>query len=59
MGNFERLCLRVAESEPTIEQYYEYGTRGQDQHGIDLLTRNRNDGVYGSTSARKLRHLVR
>jgi NACHT domain-containing protein len=42
--NFERLCLRVVESESTIEQCYEYGTRGQDQYGIDLLARNRNDG---------------
>jgi len=42
--NFERLCLRVVESESTIEQCYEYGTRGQDQHGIDLLARNLNDG---------------
>jgi NACHT domain-containing protein len=42
--NFERLCLRVVESESMIEQCYEYGTRGQDQHGIDLLARNRNDG---------------
>jgi hypothetical protein len=42
--NFERLCLRVVESESTIEQCYEFGTRGQDQHGIDLLARNRIDG---------------
>lgn len=42
--NFERLCLRVVESESTIEQCHEYGTRGQDQHGIDLLARNRIDG---------------
>jgi hypothetical protein len=42
--NFERLCLRVIESESTIEQCLEYGTRGQDQHGIDLLARNRNHG---------------
>ncbi len=42
--NFERLCLRVVESESTVEQCYEYGTRGQDQHGIDLLARNRNNG---------------
>jgi restriction endonuclease len=42
--NFERLCLRIVESESTIEQCYEYGTRGQDQHGIDLLARNRVDG---------------
>lgn len=42
--NFERLCLRVVESKSTIEQCHEYGTRGQDQHGIDLLARNRVDG---------------
>jgi hypothetical protein len=43
--NFERLCLRVVESEANIEQCLEYGDRGQDQHGIDLLSRNRDDGM--------------
>src|ERR1700690_1238745 len=42
--NFERLCLRTVESASTIEQCFEYGTRGQDQDGIDLLARNRTDG---------------
>jgi len=43
--NFERLCLRVIETEAIVEQCLEYGTRGQDQHGIDLLARNRTDGA--------------
>ncbi len=54
--NFERLCLRVVESESTIiEQCYEYGTRGQDQHGIDLLARNRNDGNVSVYQCKKVR----
>ncbi|WP_158750570.1 NACHT domain-containing NTPase [Acidobacterium sp. S8] len=43
--NFERLCLRVVEAEATVEQCLEYGVRGQDQQGIDLLSRHRTDGI--------------
>ena len=53
--NFERLCLRVVESESTIEQCHEYGTRGQDQHGIDLLARNRNDGSISVYQCKRVR----
>jgi hypothetical protein len=35
--NFERLCLRIVESASTIEQCYEYGTRGQNQQASILL----------------------
>lgn len=53
--NFERLCLRVVESESTIEQCYEYGTRGQDQHGIDLLARNRVGGNVSVYQCKKVK----
>jgi hypothetical protein len=53
--NFERLCLRVVESESMIEQCYEYGTRGQDQHGIDLLARNRNDGSASAYQCKRVK----
>lgn len=53
--NFERLCLRIVESESTIEQCFEYGTRGQDQHGIDLLARNRDDASISVYQCKKVK----
>lgn len=44
--NFERLCLRLAASEAEIEYCQLYGTRGQDQQGIDFYARVRGQGEY-------------
>jgi NACHT domain len=54
--NFERLCLRIVESESSIEQCFEYGTRGQEQHGIDLLARDRNDGITSVYQCKKVKN---
>jgi len=44
--NFERLCLRLAASEADIEYCQLYGTRGQEQQGIDFYARVRGQGEY-------------
>src|SRR5262245_18282624 len=43
--DFERLCLRLVRISGTVEHAQLYGTRGQDQSGIDLYARQ-EDGVY-------------
>jgi hypothetical protein len=37
--NFERLCLRCAQSESDVERAHLYGVKGQAQYGIDLYAR--------------------
>ena len=37
--NFERLCLRLARLDSMVECCQLYGTRGQDQQGIDIFAR--------------------
>src|ERR1041385_1232225 len=44
--NFERLCLRLARLESNVEHCQLYGTRGQQQHGIDLFARRRAPDGY-------------
>src|SRR5439155_21135732 len=38
--NFERLCLRLARLDGTVETSRRYGIPGQNQHGIDLDARS-------------------
>lgn len=44
--DFEKLCLRLARAESDIEHCQLYGTRGQDQFGIDIYARLRNAKGY-------------
>lgn len=44
--DFERLCVRLVEQGGDIETVRVYGTRGQDQQGIDLYARRREGGEY-------------
>lgn len=44
--NFERLCLRLVRLEADVEHCQLYGTRGQDQGGIDLYARGALDDKY-------------
>lgn len=44
--NFERLCLRLARLEADVEHCQLYGTRGQEQSGIDLYARVFLDQKY-------------
>lgn len=39
--DFEKLCLRLARLEFNVEHCQVYGTRGQDQQGIDLYARHK------------------
>src|SRR5882724_7364086 len=43
---FEKLCLRLVRVEAEVEHCQSYGTRGEDQEGIDLYARKRKGGVY-------------
>lgn len=43
--NFERLCVRLAEIDATVETVWAYGKSGHAQHGIDALVRL-TDGSY-------------
>ncbi len=43
---FEKLCLRLAKLESSIQHCQLYGTRGQGQKGIDLYARQKHTGVY-------------
>jgi hypothetical protein len=44
--NFERMCLRLVRLEAEVEHCQLYGTRGQDQEGIDLYARGALDEEY-------------
>ncbi len=52
-GHFERLCLTLAEKSATFVDSALYGTRGQDQAGIDLLLR-RPDGRHVTVQCRRV-----
>jgi hypothetical protein len=43
--DFERLCVKLAARDGTVEAAWSYGTAGQAQYGIDVLVRL-NDGTY-------------
>ncbi|MEK8019388.1 MAG: ATP-binding protein [Candidatus Parabeggiatoa sp.] len=44
--DFEKLCLRLARLEANIEHCQFYGTRGQNQEGIDLYARVKGEEKY-------------
>jgi hypothetical protein len=44
--NFERLCLRLVETEADVEHCQLYGVQGQDQGRIDIYARRRHGGSY-------------
>ncbi len=44
--NFERLCLRLIDEDPSVVSPRLYGRQGQDQQGIDLYALNPNTGKY-------------
>lgn len=56
--DFERLCLRLAESEADVEDCRLYGLRGQDQAGIDLYARYRPDGRYRTYQCKRERRFT-
>lgn len=44
--SLERLCVRLAKTNPDTEHAQAYGIRGQVQEGIDLYLRKRSNGRY-------------
>jgi hypothetical protein len=44
--NFERLCVRLAETESQVEHVQRYGTAGQAQAGIDIYVRRSSDDYW-------------
>jgi hypothetical protein len=54
--NFERLCLRLVRLESDVEHCQLYGTRGQDQGGIDLYARAALDEKYTVYQCKRVRH---
>jgi hypothetical protein len=44
--SLERLCVRLAKTNPDAEHAQAYGIRGQSQEGIDLYLRQRSNGRY-------------
>lgn len=53
--DFERLCVRLVEQGGDIETVRVYGTRGQDQQGIDLYARRREGGEYWVYQCKRVR----
>src|SRR5450759_315442 len=43
--SFERLCSEIMEQEPNMDGCDVYGTKGQRQHGIDLIARE-TDSIH-------------
>lgn len=41
--NFERLCLRLAQTDSEIEHAFRYGRQGQNQQGVDIVARKPNN----------------
>jgi hypothetical protein len=44
--DFEKLCLRLARLESTVEYCQLYGVKGQDQEGIDIYARQKLEEKY-------------
>ena len=55
--DFERLCLRLVRREEDVEYCQLYGTRGQDQAGIDLYARKSTSSKYTVFQCKKVRQL--
>lgn len=53
--NLERLCLRLVRLEAEVEHCQLYGTRGQDQGGIDLYARAALDEKYTVYQCKRVR----
>lgn len=45
-SDFEKLCLRLVRAEVDIELCRIYGVQGDEQEGIDLLARGRDDDLF-------------
>ena len=56
--NFERLCLRLAGLESEVEHCQLYGTRGQEQDGIDLYARYRDGSGYAVYQCKRVAELT-
>jgi len=54
--DFERLCLRIARREATVEYCQLYGTPGQDQKGIDLYARKASSLKYTVYQCKRIRN---
>lgn len=52
---FERLCLRLVGMEANVEHHQPYGTRGQDQGGIDIYARRRHGQKYAVYQCKRVR----
>ena len=57
--NFERLCYRLANSRGDADQWAAlYGSRGQDQQGIDIYARPTGSQLYTCWQARRLEKMT-
>jgi hypothetical protein len=52
--NFERLCVRLVQREGDVEHCQLYGTRGQDQQGIDIYARSHSGSGYRVYQCRRV-----
>jgi hypothetical protein len=57
--NFERLCLRLIETNADVEHCQLYGDRGQDQQGIDIYARSRTSRAHVVYQCKKYAKLAR
>lgn len=53
--DFEKLCWRLVRAEADVEHCQLYGTRGQNQEGIDIYARRRFDDEYAVYQCKKVR----
>ena len=44
--NFERLCLRLVQEEAAVEHCQQYGERGDNQEGIDIYAKMKDEQKY-------------
>ncbi len=57
--NFERLCYRLAKSHGDVDQWAAlYGSRGQDQQGIDIYARPAGSQLYTCWQSRRLERMT-
>lgn len=56
--NFERLCLRIERLNADLECCRLYGTRGEDQEGIDVYSVQRASGKYRALQCKRVKRFT-
>lgn len=56
--DFEKLCYRVVKIDSNVEHCQQFGTKGQEQLGIDIYARKQNNDKYDVYQCKRVRNFT-